>query len=242
MGDFTIRILTIVIQTVMALIFLYLGLLILKRDKKRLNKVFSTYYFFIVLGTVFNWAYAFLDTTLFYEVALYLNFITNFFYFTSLGFLLVFILIVLKSEKIYNTTKQVIYLVIYLGSLGGFMLLLIHIPVVGVYFDPPSSSPHWTLVFFLIVIIMMSVVSIFPSIYYLIQTSKQFTDQDLKQKFRYFTIGYIEIVIFAYLIAISNFVKKTITTFPTIALLIGTILVITGAYLMYIGVGKQISK
>ena len=230
----------------MALIFFYLGYLIIKRDKKRLNVIFSGYYFFIVLGTVFNWTYAFLNPDLneiVHTATLYLNFITNFFYFCSLGFLLAFNLIVLKSEKIFDTKKQILYLIAYIGGMGALMLLFINIPGMGVEFlKPGSSSPYWTLPFFLLVVLYISIGGIFPSIYLLYQTAKQFDDQELKKKYRYFSLGYVEIAIFAYLIALSNYLKATISSFPTIALLLGTILVITGAYLMYIGVGKQISK
>jgi len=246
MGDFTIRILTIAIQTIMAIVFIYLGYLIFKRDKKRLNVIFSLFYFFGFIATVFNWTYAFLNPHLndiAYSAVLYLNYITNFFYFTSLGFLLVFSLIVYKSEKIFDTKKQILYLVAYIGGLGGLMFLFIHIPGMGVEFHKlGSSSPYWTLPFFLLVFLALTIGSIGPCVYILYKTSKQFDDQELKKKYRYFFIGFIEISAFAYLIAFANFLKDVSPLFPTIALLLGAIFVITGAYLLYIGVGKQISK
>lgn len=242
----TTRILTIVIQTIMAIVFFYLGYLIVKRDKKRLNIYFSSFYFFAFIATVFNWTYAFLNPHLndlaLYTV-LYLNYITNFFYFTSLGFLLVFSLIIYKSEKIFDTTKQILYLVAYVGGLGILMFLFIHIPGLGVEFlKPNSSSPYWTLPFFLLVFLALTLGSIGPCTYILYKTFKQFDDPELKKKYRYFSIGFIEISAFAYLIAIANYLKAVSSIFPTIALLLGAIFVITGAYLLYIGVGKQISK
>ena len=242
----TTRILTIVIQTIMAIVFIYLGYLIVKRDKKRLNIIFSSFYFFAFIATVFNWTYAFLNPHLndiVLYVVLYLNYVTNFFYFTSLGFLLAFSLIIYKSEKIFNAAKQVLYLVVYIGGLGVLMFLFINIPGMGVEFHKAnSSSPYWTLPFFLLVFLALTVGSIGPTIYILYKTFKQFDDPELKKKYRYFSIGFVEISAFAYLIAIANFLKDVSSLFPTIALLLGSIFVITGAYLLYIGVGKQISK
>ncbi|MFX1274254.1 MAG: hypothetical protein ACFFBP_15190 [Promethearchaeota archaeon] len=251
MGSVDTRFLIIIVQSIMAIIFGYLGFLVIKRDKKRLNLIFSAFYFFIVIGTVFNWTYAYLLPGDLYYVILYLNYFTNFFYFASIGFILIFILMVLKSEKIIDTKKQLLYLIINLGVLGGVMMILISIPVSnvypgdiwGVYFkDAANSSPYWTLPFFLAVILIITGLSVAPTLYYLIQTLKQFTDPDLKRKFKYFSFGYVESCMFAYIIIINNYLKIFAPGFTIIALALAIILVSTGAYLMYIGVGKQISK
>jgi hypothetical protein len=110
------------------------------------------------------------------------------------------------------------------------------------FLKPGSSSPYWTLPFFLLVFLALTLGSVGPTTYVLYKTFKQFDDPELKKKYRYFSIGFINISIFAYLIALANFLKASLPSFTTIALLLGAILVITGAYMLYYGVGKQISK
>jgi hypothetical protein len=238
-----IRFLTVyIIQGIMGLLYAYLAIKTLIRDTKRLNVVLSSFYLSIAIGVFMNWIYAPLGAL---PVVIYLNFLTNFFLFWSVGFLTVFNLILLKSEKVFTTQKQLLYVIgygIFLG-LGMFILLHVQEPIsgeFGVQLDPVSFAPDWNLSFFLFVLLCWLVFACIPSMYFIIQIQKKFEDENLKKKFKSFSIGVIEIVIFGVIVFISNYLN--IPTFRTIAAIIGFILVISGAYLIYSGVGKQISK
>ena len=70
------RILTVyVAQGVISVVFLYLAIRILSRDRKRLNVFFASLYISPVIGVIANFIYAPLNDV---TVVLALNFITNF--------------------------------------------------------------------------------------------------------------------------------------------------------------------
>lgn len=232
-----VRIATVyLVQGLMGLIYLYLGIKTLKRDTKRLNVIFAAFYLSIAIGTFINWIYAPLNDA---PIVLYLNFLTNFSMFFGVIFLVIFNLILLKSEKIITSNKQIIIIVAYGLILGVGMFVLIHIPETKVYFDPEKFSPIWPIGFYLYVAIIVNSLAMAPALFLLIQVYKKIEDQELKQKFKFFSIGVIEILIFANLIFLSNFLNNG--TFRTISAIIGFLLVVSAAYLMYNGVGRQIS-
>ena len=235
--DFT-RIITVyVVQGLMGLIYLYLGIKTLKRDRKRLNVIFAAFYLSIAIGTFINWIYAPLEDL---PPVLYLNFLTNFSMFFGVIFLVIFNLILLRSEKVITTNKQLIIIIGYGLILGVGMFVLIHIPETKVTFDPEKYSPIWPLGFYLYVTIVVNSLAGTPALILLIQVSKKFEDQELKKKYKFFSIGVVEILLFANLIFLSNLLNNA--TFRTVSAAIGFVLVVSAAYLMYNGVGRQISQ
>lgn len=233
-----IRFITVyIVQGIMGVLYLYLGLKTLKRDTKRLNVILGAFYITIAIGVFINWIYAPLDND---PIVLYLNFATNFCFFWGIGFLTVFNIILLKSEKVFTSMKQALYLIIYGVVLGGGMFVLIHIPDAGVTIDPEKFTPIWSFPFFIYVVIIINIFATIPSIYFLMKVQKKFENEELKQKFRFFFIGVVEIIIFAHLLFTANVLNDP--TIRLISAVIGFILVISAAYFLYIGVGRQISK
>ncbi len=232
------RIITVyVAQGVILLAFLYLAIRILLRDRKRLNVIFAGLYISPVIGVLINFIYAPLTDP---SIVLILNFFTNFGFFYAPIFIVVFDLILLKSEKIISTGKQLIILFIYGIAMFG-MLFLLFIPGFGVTIDSGTGwSPVWSLPFFLYVVLIETIGALIPSLYFSFQIYKKFEDEVLKRKWRFFIFGFIALMAFMYAIFISNYLGD-----PTIRLLIGImglILAILGGFLMYFGVGKQIEK
>ena len=91
------RIITVYIaQGVILLAFLYLAIRILLRDRKRLNVIFAGLYISPAIGVLINFIYAPLTDP---SIVLILNFFTNFGFFYAPIFIVVFDLILLKSEK-----------------------------------------------------------------------------------------------------------------------------------------------
>ena len=76
-----------VFQLGMGIFFLLIALLILKRDRKRLNVIFSAFFLCIFLGTLVNVIYAPLNVN---PAVLFLHLITDFLLFLSVIFLLIF--------------------------------------------------------------------------------------------------------------------------------------------------------
>ena len=232
------RIITVYIaQGVILLAFLYLAIRILLRDRKRLNVIFAGLYISPVVGVLINFIYAPLTDV---NIVLILNFFTNFGFFYAPIFIVVFDLILLKSEKVISTGKQLLILIIYGIAMFG-MLIFLFIPGFEVTINQDTGwSPEWSLPFFLYVVLVETIGALIPSLYFSFQIYKKFEDEVLKKKWRYFIFGFIALMTFMYAIFISNYLGD-----PTIRLIIGImglILAILGGFLMYFGVGKQIEK
>ncbi|MBA7515100.1 hypothetical protein ES705_07138 [subsurface metagenome] len=223
-----------VAQGFMCLFFLFLAFKILKRDRKRLNVIFSGFYISPVIGFIINFIYAPLTDV---SVVLMLNFLTNFFISYSSIFIVVFNLILLKSEKVITTRKQLTILIVYgiaMFSMIGFLFF----PDFGVTFNE-NWSPIWSFPFFLYVVVIETI-GLFPALYLSFQIYKKFEDEVIKKKWKFFIFGLCSILIFLYGIFISN--TLNIDIFRTLIGVVGLILALLGAYLMYYGVGRQIEK
>ncbi|MBY8980394.1 MAG: hypothetical protein KGD72_08395 [Candidatus Lokiarchaeota archaeon] len=238
------RIITVYIaQGVILLAFLYLAIRILLRDRKRLNVIFAGLYISPVVGVLINFLYAPLTDP---SIVLILNFFTNFGFFYAPIFIVVFDLILLKSEKVISTGKQLVILIIYGIAMFG-MLIFIFIPDFGVTIDHGTNwSPVWSLPFFLYVVFIETIGALIPSLYFSFQIYKKFEDNVLKKKWKSFIFGFIALMVFMYAIFISNTFSDPATTdgstFRLIIGVMGLILVVLGGFLMYFGVGKQIEK
>jgi len=230
-----IRFFTIyVAQGFMCLFFLFLAFKILKRDRKQLNLIFSGFYISPAIGFIINFIYAPLTDL---SVVLMLNFLTNFFIFYSSIFIVVFNLILLKSKKAITTRKQLTILILY-GIAMFSMIWFLFYPGFGVTFNE-KWSPIWSFPFFLYVVVIETIGTL-PALYLSFQIYKKFEDEVLKKKWKFFIFGLCSIFIFMYGIFISN--TLNIPDFRTVIGLVGLILALVGAYMMYYGVGRQIEK
>ena len=235
-----IRVITIyVAQGLVCAWFIYLAYRILKRDRKRLNIIFSGFFLSVVLGMIVNFIYGPIANE---DIVLVLNYITNFGIFYAPIFLVVFDLILLKSEKIITTVKQLLILI----GFGVFMFCMIFFvltPDWGVTLNEDTNwSPEWSLPFFLYLIIGESLFAIGPVLYLSFKVYNKFEDEQLKKKWKYFIFGYSALIIFMYGIFLSNFLASYDINIRTIMGAIGIILAIAGGYLMFSGVGRQLEK
>jgi len=156
----------------------------------------------------------------------------------------------LKSEKIVTTTKQLTLLFIYGAFLSLLLLFPWNNPMMGisitidevVFSDGATilqqSSPNWSLPYYLYVVVILTLFASAPSLYLTFKVYQQFEDQKLRKKWKVFIVGLLEIYVFTYSIITSNLLN--IPALRTLMGLIGIILALTGAYAMYYGVGKKI--
>lgn len=232
------RVITIYVAQMFVFVwFAYLAYRILSRDRKRLNVIFSGFYLSAVVGNIFNFIYGPIANE---EIVLVLNFLTNFGLFYAPIFLVVFDLILLKSEKIITTSKQLLILIGY-GILMFCMIFFVLTPGWGVTLnDTTEWAPVWELPFFLYVILVESIFAVGPVLYLSLRVYNKFEDEQLKKKWKSFIYGFCAMMIFLYAIFISNFLNQAAVR--TIAVGIGLICAIIGGYLMYNGVGRQLEK
>ena len=232
------RIITVYIaQGVIVFFFLYIALRILLRDRKRLNVIFAGLYISPVIGVLLNFIYAPLTDE---AIVLAMNFLTNFTSIYAPIFIVVFDLILLKSEKIISTGKQLAILIGYgvaVLCMGIFLLF----PGYGVTINLGTNwTPVWSFPFFIYVVVVLTSFATIPAFYFSIKIYQKFEDASLKKKWRFFIYGYIALMTFMYAIFISNTLNNT--TFRLIAGVAGLILALLGGFLMYYGVGRQIEK
>ncbi len=210
--------------------FIFLAYKILKQSKKKQNVYFSMMYISVAIGIFINFIYAPMTDP---NLIIFLNFLTN--YFITLGtiFLTVFVLILLKTEKVFTTIKQFTLILIY----AILLFFMIVIPD-GVEVGPHTGwSPHWSWPLFIYVAIVITCMSVGPSLIYSIKLYNKFEDELIKRKWKFFIIGMSEL--FAVLYGTFFTHALNISLIRSIWAIIALILSLTGAYLIYYGVAKK---
>jgi len=230
----TARILQVyILQGTVGFFFLFLAYRILKRDTKRLNLMLSLGYITASIGIFINFIYAPLTNE---AIVIVLYYMTIFFMFLFCAFFLVFLLILLKSEKVFTQKKQLLLIIIY----GIAELCSFFIPN-GVIINASTDwKPVWSWLMFIYFVSVIVCLGLAPSLYISSKIYKQFEDDQLKRKWKFFILGICGIYTFAIATLLSN--ALNIQTFRTILSLFAFILVIISPLLIYYGVGRQIEK
>jgi len=237
-----VRILQVyLVQGIVFLFFVSLSIIILKRDRKRLNKIFSGFYILISLGLLFNFIYTPMrgnDLAMVIEI---LNFITNYCLLLGPIFLVVFQLVLLKSEKIITKKKQLVIIISYsivLLSLIGFMFG----EETGVDITGPNWVPIYHLPIFIYLVVVHSISSTIPTIFLSTMIYKKLENSEIRKKWRFFMIGIHSLNIFMYGTYTSYILEVVLYGFRFVWSIVGLVLVVTGGYLVFYGVGRQLRK
>lgn len=213
--------------------YILMALLILRRDRKRLNWIFSAFFLSVSIGTIINVIYAPLTIE---PIVLVLHFMTYYLFCFAMVFLLIFDLILIKSEKIINSKRQLMIITIFAILLAG--QFFIGVLGGGITINESTDwKPVWSLPFFLYSVIVCFIFAIVPTINYALQIYKKFDDNTLRKKWKFFLIGIIWYYIFWFGTSLSNLLD--IPLFRTLWALVG-ITVFISAYFIYYGVGRQI--
>lgn len=219
-----------IVQGLIGIIYLYMAYRILKREAKGLNLILSGFYISGGVGVIINIIYAFIFQEIIVTI---LHFFTYFVLCLSLIFLMVFVLIVAKSEAKINKWVQRILIL----SFGILLLGLLFIPN-GITINSSTEwKPVWSIWFFIYSIILCSSFAIFPTIYYSLRLYNKFEHQELKKRWKYFIIGIFAYFFLYYGTSISNTLANP--TFRLIWSLISLPTLIS-LYFIYYGVVKQV--
>ncbi len=225
-----------IVQGILCVFFLLLAYRIITRKSTRLNLIFSAFYISEAIGLIINFIYAPLAII---PIVTILNFMTNFFSFYAVIFLLLFLLIISKSEAVFNKLKQRI-LIIITAILYFCMVFIAFIPQLGVEISAGNDyTPNWGLVFFLYLLILTMVSATIPTFYYILKVYNKFEDKSMKERWKFFLYGVILLYGFLYLVYFRN------TFWPgsdisTVLSIIGLALVVCGSIAIYYGVGRQL--
>lgn len=213
--------------------FLILAFLIIRKNKNRLNYTISGFFIFIFLGGVFNAIYALLTTHVDEGIVVTLHIITYVFFCLAQIFLLLFNILLMKSEKLITLKKQLNILGIY----SALLLVLFFIPE-GVRINENTHyRPEWNLQFFIYANIVWIGFAMIPTLYTSLKLYKMFEDPEIKKRWKIYMIGtimiYIELFGVGVMILINDPFLRQIWNIYDVSVLIG-------AFLIYYGVVRQL--
>jgi hypothetical protein len=169
-----------------------------------------------------------------------LNFMTNYCLMLGPFFLVVFQIILLKSEKVITNKKQLfligLYAVILLSMIGFLFGTETGVDI--------NSGTNWIPIYnapiYLFLVLVHSFGSTIPTIYLSTKIYRKLEDQILKRKWEFFMIGIHSLNFFMYGTFTSYILRSSIFRF--IWSIIGLIIVLAGAYMVFYGVGRQLEK
>ena len=219
-----------VVQGFTGFFFLFIWFKIIKRESSGLNLILSNFYLFVAIGVVINIIYV----TIFDElIVLILHFMTFYFLSLSLMFLLIFTLVLFKSEEIVTIRKQLILIFVYSVLFFGLCFIPNGIDIN----EATAWKPEWSWPFFFYSITLSSIIAIGPTIYYSLKIDRSFRFDNLRKKWRYFLIGIGGYFFLYYGTSLSNTLAdpmfRLIWSFLSLPCLAST-------YFIYYGVAKQL--
>ncbi|MBD3350838.1 MAG: hypothetical protein GF364_05050 [Candidatus Lokiarchaeota archaeon] len=231
--DFARIIQVYVIQLGLAILYLILGIKIIKRDKKKLNQIIFSFYVLVFFSGLMNVIYAAIENTAIIKI---LHYITICGTFLASLLVLIFNIIIWKSEKVFNLKKQMVVVILYLLLIAGLAFLL---PDYLIMDESTGWKPYYKLEMWIYVLGILTV-TLVPNIRISLINHNNFKDAQLKKKWRFFMIGYIANYSLGYLIYTVNYINE-----PTARLMvsaIGLVLTIVTAIGIYNGLARQLSK
>lgn len=214
------------------ILFILFAALVLLRSRKELNQIFSLFFISIAISTFFNVIYASLRINWLVKI---LHILTYYFFCWAMVFLLLFNLMVLKSEVVIHRKKQLKLILVWsLILLGLFIFGLLG----GVKIDETTNwKPSWELSFFLYGIIVCIGFMIIPTIYFSIQVYLTFDQKELKKRWRLFILGTLIYYFIWGGASLVNFVANE--TFRSVWSII-LLMAFFSIYILYYGVAKQL--
>jgi len=219
-----------VVQGSFGLFFLLMAFRVLRREAKGLNNILASFYILTGVGVIINIIYV----NIFIEsVVLILHFLTYFLLCTSLIFLLLFILILYKSENVINVKIKLLLIIIF----SILLLILWFFPGGMTINDTTNWKPEWSVPFLVYSYIVCTTVVIGPSIFYSLKMYQRIEDNELKKKWKYFILGIISYFLLYYGTSLSNTLADPNFRFIWSILSLPTLVAL---YFIYYGVAKQL--
>lgn len=240
--DVTRIILVYVIQGILVIFFSSITYQILRRKRQRLNLIFSGFFISIILGNIFNMIYAPFDPVEYESTIIFLNFLTNFFLFFGLIFILVVHMIILESTIVFSVKRQNRYITIY-GILLFFGMLILVIFFQGVEISP-NGYPQYNPLFFVYVVSVLTGFALIPIHYTSWKIYHSFETKALKRKWRFYIAGSLGLTFFnLYPILVSNLLNYFIdnSVFRSLISILGISIILWG-FMMYYGIGSKLKQ
>lgn len=219
-------------QAFIAVVFIYLSYKVLKRHRTKISIICSMFFIPIACAFIINIIYLFLRIDpivyILYIIVIYCLLLAQI-------FLLMFNLNLLKSKFEFTKQKQLIFFLIY--AIGCFVLLLI--PGGITINESTEWRPMWSLFFSIIFAIVSTILFTIPTFVFSIRIYKSFEDDVIKKKWTYYLLGYLGLIFSFYSLIIYNTIEDPFIKLITSLL---TIILVPSGVLMYLGIGRQLTK
>jgi len=218
-----------VVQGFLCVFFCFLAYKIIKRNKKRLNATLSGFYLSVALAMALNMIYASLKFALTVKA---LNLTTNYSLCIASVFLMLFNLIMYKSQKVITQRIEIAIILIF-----GCLLLLKFLILNNVTINETTNwIPVWNLMYYIYVIIIITATCVI-TIYLSFKIYTDIEDKQLKKKWLLFMIGIFGLYTVLYGAFTANFLDilifRTIWNYYSLT-------IVLWASLIYFGVIKQL--
>lgn len=213
-----------------AIFFLILIYKVLKRKRNRLSITLSMFFIIEDAGLILNFVYLLIEINK-EEIILYLlYFSSSIFVLFAPIFILVFINLLLKIDF----TNKNYFIIIFFYAIG---CILVHFIPRGITFSE-DWTPIYSLTFFIVILIFITLVIVVPTIFYSIRLLHKFTDRDLKKRIKMFLLGITEILFLLYGVVLFNTWQEPI--FKYIYSIFVIFLLISSGLLIYYGIAKTL--
>ncbi|HEY0087767.1 MAG TPA: hypothetical protein VGB37_02925 [Candidatus Lokiarchaeia archaeon] len=218
-----------VIQGFLCVFFCFLAYKIIKRNKKRLNATLSAFYLSVALAMALNMIYASLQIEFIVKT---LNLTTNYCLCIASVFLMMFNLIMYKSQKVITQKIEIAIILIF----GCLLLLKFLIPNNITINETTNWIPVWNLTYYIYVIIILTAANIITT-YLAFKIYYDIEDKQLKKKWLLFMIGIFGLYIVLYGAFTANILDilifRTIWNYYSLT-------IVLWASLIYFGVIRQL--
>jgi hypothetical protein len=219
-----------IVQGLIGLFYFYVAFKVLRRDVKNLHLILSGFYISVGIGVIINMIYASIFNT---SIVYLLHFITYYLACYGQVFMLIFILILSKSEKIITIKIQLMLIV----SFGILFFGLWFIPG-GIQINETTNwLPVWSWEFLIYSYIICTFFTFIPTIYYSRSIYIKLENKKLKQKWMFFVVGLFSYYILYYGTSLSNTLNNPVSR---LIWSIISLFLIPLSYLIYYGVGRQL--
>lgn len=176
-------------------LYAYIFYLILKRGKGFMHVIISLHYLITLISYLLSFIYFYFNQE---SIVIILGTISIFLLFFGLVFLLAFTLILRRGEDIDSKHVFAIITIYGLVLLGSLL-----IPNQLTFFKDGQIAQQMSLSLGVFLIIFITIYCVVPTSWFSIKILKKFTNDELKKKWRYFTIGEIGMFSIYYFILVD---------------------------------------
>jgi len=219
---------------IIAGLFLYLAIKLLRRNQQRPTVTLCMMYIISASGLIFNATHVVLAA---FQpenevLLLVIYFLTFFPWLFSPVFILTFMLSLLRLGDVFTIKKQLIITLIY-----GFIIVIIYFTPNGITFSE-QSRPIFSWGFLTLLYITLTVFIILPTLWYSRRLIKTFQDKILKKKLITFIIGVYGLLISIY--GTILYITWQNSLFSSFWSIVTTFISIPSALFIYYGIGREL--